>query len=273
VKLRWMYLFAALFLAAGAWLGAACGGGGDKAKEEAEEPAAVATVEDEETAATDEAADQGETSTTKPAAAFAELESYRYSIKLSLEGAAGVEGGEALGLQGALAFNVEGAFVAPDRNHVKVSGNLGGLELNEETIAVGSQSWVRSDGDWAEGEASFSTSDFSPASFLEDFDASDISAVKPTKETVNGVRSLRYKISREDIETIGQLGALFGGDGGLSDLPENFDISLWLAEDGKWPVRLVMSASGVVEGNDMSFEMSMDVTDVNDKDIEIEPPT
>ena len=252
MKFRWRYLVAALFLGLGVWLAAACGGGDEE--EEEETPAATSVAE--------EGVEEGEL--TAPAAAFAELASYRYKMRLNIAGA------EAEG--GAFAFDVEGAFVAPDRTQVKVKGKLGTLDLQEETITIGGRTWVRGDGGWEEGEATFGSGDFSPASFLEDFDADELRVLKPTKETVNGVRSLRYKIGRADIEELAKLGALFGGEGGVEDLPKTFDIDLWLAEEGRWPVRLVMSATGEAEGGEFNFEFSMDVTDVNDESIEIEPP-
>ena len=267
MKFRWTYLLAVLSLALGVSLAASCGGGG-KEEKETKEPVAAATAEEEEptAAATEEEATPEESGgpTTGPTAAFAELKSYRYAIQLNVEGADSE--------QGAFALNVEGAFVAPDRNQVKVNGNLGGLELQEESIIVGDKKWVKSDGGWEEGEPTFSTSDFSPASFLEDFDAQQLSALKPTKERINDVASLRYKITRADIESIAKLGSLFGDGGDTGELPEDFDIDLWLAEDGRWPVRMIMSATGTADGVPVKFDFSLDVTDVNDKSIEIESP-
>jgi hypothetical protein len=45
-----------------------------------------------------------------------------------------------------------------------------------------------------------------------------------------------------------------------------------LAEDGNWPVRLLVSASDVVDGKETRFHFSMDITNVNDESIKIEPP-
>lgn len=248
-----------MLLAAG--LLAACGGDGDE-KEAADRatPAADATA----------AVTPGEESTTgempAPAEAFAGLESYRIAMRFTLEGGTG-DMGETL------AMDLEGAFVAPDRSQANVSARLGDLELEEETITVGGQTWVKTGDTWAEGEAQFDISDLSPASLLEDLKPDQLRLLKPTKETVNGIESLRYSIDRGDIESLGNLSALFGDGEGLENLPEDFNIDLWLAEDGGWPVRLTMAARGAIDGGDeISLDFSLDITDVNDPGIEIEPP-
>ncbi len=274
MKFRWAYLLGALVLALGMLLAAACGGG-EEGEEEAgpspERATEVVEEEAEEEKPTREAEEEEEPELAEPSAAFADLKSYRYLMRFDIEGTS--TGQEAF--EGTFAFdlNVEGAFVAPDREQVKVTGSMFGLELEEETIRIGDRTWVHTDGGWVEGEAEFTTEDFSPASFAEAFNAEDLRILKPSKETINGIRSLRYKISKANIEKIAGFAGLFGEGAGLEDLPENFDIDLWLAEDGGWPVRLVMSASGDFDGVEGSLDLSMDVTDVNDESIEIEPPS
>jgi len=253
---------AALLVLLFAGLLAACGGDGDE-KEAAEQQAPAAAeattgATPEEDGATDE--------TAAPAEAFADLESYRIEMRFTLEGGSG-------GASEALAMDLEGAFVAPDRSQATVSARLGELELEEETITIGDQTWVKTGDVWVEGEAQFDISDLSPASLLEDLQPDQLRVLKPTKEAVNGVDSLRYSIDRTDIESLGSLSTLFGDGEGLEDLPEDFDIDLWLAEDGGWPVRLTMVAQGVIDGGDeISLDFSLDITDVNDAGIEIEPP-
>ena len=253
---------AALLVLLCAGLLAACGGDGDEKEAAEQKPPAAADA----TAAATPEEDGSTDETTAPAEAFAGLESYRIAMRFSLEGGTG-DVGEAL------AMDLEGAFVAPDRSQAKVSARLGELELEEETVTVGDQTWVKTGDVWVEGEAQFDISDLSPASLLEDLQPEQLRVLKPTKETVNGVKSLRYSIDRGDIESLGNLSALFGDGEGLESLPEDFNIDLWLAEDGGWPVRLTMVAKGAIEGADeISLDFSLDITDVNDPGIEIEPP-
>jgi hypothetical protein len=257
-----MRCVAALLVLVAAGLLVSCGGGDDK-EETADQTAPAAA--DATAAAT-----PGEEGTTgaaaAPAEAFANLESYRIQMRFTLEGGTG-DVGETL------AMELEGAFVAPDRSQASVSAHLGDLELAEETITVGDQTWVKTGDTWAEGEAQFDIGDLSPASLLEDLQPEQLSILKPTDETVNGVKSLRYSIDRGDIESLGNLSALFGDGEGLESLPEDFNIDLWLAKDGGWPVRLTMAAQGAIDGGDeINLDFSLDITDVNDPGIAIEPP-
>lgn len=257
--LRWTAVLLVL-LAAG--LLAACGGGDDD-KEAADQAAPAAAGE---TPAATPGHERPSDEVTAPAEAFANLQSYRIAMRFTLEGGAG-DAGETL------AMNLEGAFVAPDRSQASVSARLGDLELEEETITIGDRTWVKTGDTWVEGEAQFDIGDLSPTSLLEDLRPEQLRVLKPTQETVNGVKSLRYSIDRGDIESLGTLSALFGNGEGLDDLPEDFNIDLWLAEDGSWPVRLTMAARGAIDGGDeINLDFSLDITDVNDPGIEIEPP-
>jgi hypothetical protein len=253
---------AALLVLLAVGLLAACGGDGDEKETTGEvTPAAAGATA---------VATPGEESTTgeaaAPAEAFANLQSYRIAMSFTLEGGTGDMGGT-------LAMDLEGAFVAPDRSQANVSAHLGDLELAEETITVGDQTWVKTGDTWAEGQAQFDISDLSPASLLQDLKPEQLRVLKPTEETINGVKSLRYSIDRGDIESLGNLSALFGDGEGLENLPEDFNIDLWLAKDGGWPVRLTMAAQGAIDGGDeISLDFSLDITDVNDPGISIEPP-
>ena len=254
------YLAALLMILAASLL-VACGGGGkeeEAVKDKAPEAAATAAATPEEGAAE---------VTSGPAEAFAELESYRVKMSLTMEGTTA----EA---PGTLALDLEGAFVAPDRSQIHASARLDDLELEEESITIGEQTWVKTGDNWVEGEPEFQLGDFSPGSLLEELGPEQLRLLKPSNETVNGVDSLRYDIDQADVETLRSLGTLLGQDGGLENLPAEFNVGLWLAEDGGWPARVTMTARGVMDsGDEMSIDFSMDVTDVNDPDIKIEPPS
>jgi hypothetical protein len=170
-------------------------------------------------------------------------------------------------------MNLEGAFVAPDRSQTNVTAHLGDLELHEETIAVGDRTWVKAGESWVEDEPQFRLGDLSPSAFLEDFDPGEFRLLTPTEETVNAIPSHRYSIDRADIESLRGLSALLGGGESLEDLPEQFNIDLWLARDGGWPVRITMTARGSIDGDEeISLDFSLDVTDANNPIIVIEPP-
>lgn len=265
MKVRGCYL--ALLLAAtllGGLALAACDGGEDK---EAEAPPSATENAGEPTQAVEAPTGTVEAPEPAPTDAFADLDSYRYTLTLSFEGAELVDQG-----LGSVTFTLDGSYVAPDRNQVRVEGELGDLALHEETIAIGDRSWVRSDDVWEEGEATFDTADLVPSAFFAGFDTEELKIITPTEETANGVDSFRYSVDKADIEQIQALAKVFGNGDNLEDLPEDFSFDLWLAKDGGWPVRIVMTARGTSDGSDVAVELSMDITDVNDADIEIEPP-
>lgn len=254
------YLPTVLLLLA-ASLFAACGGDSGvqvSFKEEGEKTATVTlTATPEEPAAEVASA---------PADAFASLESYRINMRFTLEGAAEED-------TGILAVDLEASFVAPDRSQTWVNAHLDKLELKEESITVGDQTWIKVGDSWVEGEAQFELDDLSPASLLEELNPEQLRLLTPSKETINGVDSLRYSIGREDIDALRSLGALLRPEEDQEDLPEEFDIDLWLAEDGGWPVRVTMTARGAMDGGEeINLDFSLDITDVNDPDIKIEPP-
>jgi len=242
------YLVTLLILLA-ASLFAACGGDGEEAGAPAAAPEGSAAE-----------------ITTAPADAFAELESYRIDVRFTLEGTAGDK-------SESLALDLEGAFVAPDRSHTVAKGRLGDLELEEESITAGGLGWVKTGENWVGGVPQFELGDLSPGTLLSDLGPAQLRLLKPSEETVNGVKSLRYSIGRGDIEALSSLGAILGEDEALGELPEEFDIDLWLAEDAGWPVRVTMTARGAIdEGQEVSLDFSLDITDVNGPDIQIEPP-
>lgn len=45
-----------------------------------------------------------------------------------------------------------------------------------------------------------------------------------------------------------------------------------LAEDGGWPVKTIFKFSGEQDGQEISFQLEANVTDVDDPDIKIEAP-
>jgi hypothetical protein len=256
------YLAAALVLL-GAIILSACGGGG-KDEETAKDEAPAAATAGATAEATAPATATGVT--TGPAEAFAELKSYRVNMRLVMEG-------DATATPGAMALDLEGSYVAPDRSQVHVNAHLGELALEEESITVGAQSWVKTGDTWVEGKPQFQLGDLSPGTLLQELQPEQLRLLKPSKETVNGVNSLRYSIDRADVETLRSLGALLGQDASLDNLPDQFNVDLWLAEDGGWPVRLTMTAHGATNaGGEMNLDFSLDVTNVNDPGVKVEPP-
>lgn len=99
-----------------------------------------------------------------------------------------------------------------------------------------------------------------------------VEGMEPQKETVNGVKAVHYHIDEADLRL---LAALLGDGEGVEDMPESAigTMDVWLAEDGNWPVRVEGEVSYTDEqGRSISLEVFMEIKDINDPDIEIEPP-
>jgi len=243
-----------------------------------------------------------------PASQFpADITSYRYTMETSMEAPElmeelmqELEGAteEEEGLGGALvqlfggflmAFTqgatVEGAYVAPDRSWDKMT--LGGKPF-AEVIQIGDRSWFRmGEMDWTESGAELPSQEegvtsqisvtvSSPTELLCEGSPVELMSTVPglrtEKETINGIKAVHYHIDEADLRL---LAALFGEGEGAEEMPESATgtMDVWLAEDGNWPVRVEGEVSYTdEEGRSITFDVCMEIKDINDPDIEIEPP-
>jgi hypothetical protein len=171
-------------------------------------------------------------------------------------------------------MKMEGAVIAPDRSSMEMT--VGGHEFGS-FVQIGSKSWMKVAGltDWTEEPAS-SDSDFlfSPMDFCETAEediSSALSGLEGKKETVNGIETAHYHLDKADLTLLQDL---LGGTEDLGKLPEEFNMDVWLAEDGDWPVRMSFKASGQDDnGQPLSFDIFIEFKDFNDSSIKIEPPT
>jgi hypothetical protein len=204
------------------------------------------------------------------------LDSFRYSAELAVEA------------DGGLVLNMEGEFEAPDRLHCTISGSLNGAEVgSDELVVIGDEAWLDVGSGFeattADDADVVDDLDLCPGSplFWEDFDfLSDMGSFEGEPDTVNGVAATRYRIG-EAAEALKAIGFL---PSELEGVTVNvFDV--WTAEDGGWPVAVDMDMSADAEAAADSFglpvgdaaqeatiRMRVDITDVNDEDIHVEPP-
>ena len=211
--------------------------------------------------------------------AIQDIQSYRYSISLKLEAEAFRQTAEATPnplseFADALTalfsdMQLEGSFVAPDRSQVLL--RFQGEELELRTID--DRSWVRVGATWQE-QASSSDEDvlLTPASvcadLVEDL-APSLAAGSGEVELVNGIETIRYRLDEADLKGLPELLGRSGEEG----LPSEFAVAVWLERNDGWPVRLEIVASDVDEqGRPISLELFMEFSDIDDPDIEIEPP-
>lgn len=97
----------------------------------------------------------------------------------------------------------------------------------------------------------------------------DLTTVTPTSEKVGGLDTQHYRLDQAALETAG---TLWGGTGDFARLLKQWDVDVWLTEDG-WPARLETKSDGKYpSGRDLSAELSLEIKDPNAKDIKIEAP-
>jgi len=171
-------------------------------------------------------------------------------------------------------MKMEGAVITPDRSSMEMT--VGGHEFGS-FIQIGSQSWMKVAGltDWQEQPASEESEFlFSPLDFCETTEedlSSALSGLEGEKETVNGIEAVHYNVDKADLTLLQDF---LGGTEDLGQLPEEFNLDVWLAQDGDWPVRMSFAASGEDDqGQPLSFEILVEFKDFNDSGIKIEPPT
>lgn len=259
---------------------AACGGDG----EEEGAPAAAATpaAAEAETPAAEAETPAAAPSPSEPGfapGALTNLNSYRYTMKMELEGLesllteqmAALPGQDPTAMAESLKLEVEGAFVAPDKAESRI--RISGIDEELALTVIGNQQWVEL-GDMAIGpmEAVGDVSELDFALMMwEEFseEAGGLTCASEKKEKVNDVPTNYCGIDQATFE---QLTSLFGGTEEMGDIDE-MSLDMWLAEDGGWPVRLRVHVAGTDEtGQEFEAKLELDITDANE-DIEIKPPS
>ncbi len=202
------------------------------------------------------------------------LDSFRFSSTITADfGGNGFE------------LSAEGAFEGRDRLSCTLNISIAGLEIVQRIIIVGEDGWLHE----GRGFQTFASTDpeivddldTCPGSplFWEDFDFSDLGAVRGEPETKNGVASRH--ISLDD---------LLGAAPAFGFSPEELAAvtvhaaDVWVARDGGWPLSLHMDFEAPPDffGGDFPFQLrpgrtvratlTVNITDVNDPSISVEPP-
>jgi hypothetical protein len=259
---------------------AACtDGGGDK---DGDDPTEVATEAgggegDEDTPEAD-----GDKT---PSAAELPFDSFHYTVELSFRIDQPAEG-ESTFISGL----IEGDYAGPDSHAFESTFEFAGISGTEEVVIIGDDAWYREGaGQWRETTASdpdvqnaveLTSAD---PDFLQDPElAEGLEGIDSEEEEINSVTTRRYHISRDAVAALADLlGEEFVADAaGLED----FEMTVWLDEETDGLVRAEISATAgpeifsddtgldVEPGSTVIVEMLIDVTRINDEDIEIEPP-
>jgi hypothetical protein len=203
---------------------------------------------------------------------ISDIKSYRYTVNLKLRSPAFATTGPAATPAPLTAFGdalealfsdlkLDGAYKA-----LKFQG--GELELRE----IGDNSWIRIGGNWraqdpAEG-ANTLTPDVLCRDILDEI-APSLSKTDPTRETVNGIDSDYYQLDEADLVQLPDL----LGTGSEASLPDKYAVGVWLAREGRFPMRLNVAAEDVDDqGRPVGLTLFMEFRDVNDSGITVEPP-
>ena len=258
--MRLPLLFPCLF----ALLLVACGGGGKANETATATPKAAAASPAASTPSDDGGVTpEGETPAAPVSDPFGSLESYRYQMELSGDGATGV--------------TIKGAVEAPDGISMDFYLSDSDTPVNS-IIMIGTQAWAKNSiaGQWESvdiAEAEGQVSGLLPKDFWGDFPVDKIVGVSSDEgeETVNDVKAQHYQITDTTGDTLAKLAELFGGadQGGQ---PEKFSMDLWLAADGGWPVKATIGATFPAGSEITQASISWEVTDANNSDISIQPP-
>ncbi|MEZ4501059.1 MAG: hypothetical protein R3C39_00325 [Dehalococcoidia bacterium] len=218
-----------------------------------------------------------------PLASPSDLESFRYDLNAKISGGGGdLGGGSGVNLSIDFTVDASGAIVAPDRQQSTIKADLGFLSINLESISIGEDSWTREPGgEWttaSEGGFGDLGFDVSPTDVLPTEDDQTLSDLRDIladreweSEEVNGIDAVRYDITREDLVAMVTETGTAQDLADLEDMQE-FDGSIWLERSTGIPVKLLVDASGTVDGEENTIHLELNLKDLNDDSIEIEPP-
>lgn len=260
MRVRTLWLGAALPVAAAAVLLAAagCGGGGDSGPEPEAAALAQATPND----------------------AFP-LDRFHYEASLTLREV------KRDGKQ--VHVSTDGDYESPDRHAFTYLTGLGDTSIRRSAVVIGDKIWMREgEGDWREvglaEAAGLLTSAFSTIKpqFLggPEFDQvrANVTRLPGSEEFVNDVAAVHYRV---DASSLGLIEDFLGGGELLQDV-QDLRWELWLAEDGGWPVRLLATATvtqhvKILDDLDLEpateWELRVDITRPNDPAVTVEAPS
>ena len=161
----------------------------------------------------------------------------------------------------------EVSVVSPDRTHL-VAKNEGQPDL--ELIYIGDQAWSKLESGWSSAGGGVGSPPLPPGQVCQAvLSAPDFAGVVPVEEELDGVATRRYRFDRVESNVAG---TLLGPASDMGRLLEIYEVEVWLAEDG-WPARLEISSEGTYpSGRTLLMELTLEVRDVNDKGINVEPP-
>lgn len=246
----------------------ACGGGGGDDPDPTATSGSGGSSGGTTGTATPSGSGSGSGSNAPTRASISNLNSYKYTIKMTGTGSimADIAGGlEEIGgsSSGSVTFEVSGAYIKPDKAQTTIK--LGSFETS--TVIIGNQQWTSAFGQVI-GPSPATTSDVTSANFLADFWTDDGlgSAIEDFKcggkENVNGVSATKCTLDKAAVERLSREDPTFMDGINASSLT-TANVDAWIA-DGGYPVRMRMQMAGKDDaGANFTMNVEMDVTDIN----------
>jgi hypothetical protein len=149
-------------------------------------------------------------------------------------------------------------------------GDLGG-SFEIEVIQIEGQLWMRMGEQWMQTPAQDAdpagelTNMFDVAELLDDIEDMDYEYLG--REVVNGVDTRHFQFEAESLSRLFDLGE--------TEMAQEGTVDIWVADEADLPAfaaRMMMTSEGEVEGKQTQTTFELNVYDVNDPSINIQPP-
>lgn len=208
-----------------------------------------ATTAEATEARTDDGGQAGAGDLSGATANLSNITSYKFSMSMK-----GGSVGDLLGGQ-----PMKGTVVIKPTKAVQMSF------MGMEFVEIDGKTWVKMGDSWVSGDSGSSASmadSFAPEKmFGSTLSGTAVDGYRAAgDEQKNGTATVHYVA---DASMLNEYASLFGVDNAT-----NWSAEVWIAKDGGYPVSMAVTASGGTE----AFEMTFDITNVNDPGNEVETP-
>ena len=165
-------------------------------------------------------------------------------------------------------YVVDASFVAPDRHHFNIT-DTGNRPFG--VIVIGSQVWWEIDGVWQTRNEPLSVA-YQPVGVCEAILSElDLGQAEPQREEIDGLQTIHYSFPKNPSPS--GMAKVFGENSDAALLIPAPDVDLWLSDDGQELVRLELGGKGLYsDSRPLIVDLVLDVRDINDESITIEPP-
>ncbi len=165
-------------------------------------------------------------------------------------------------------YVVDGSVVAPDRHYFKITAT-GGEPFG--AIVIGSQLWWEEGGVWEARSGPLAVSYQPPGVCQAILSELDLGQAEPQREEIDGLQTIHYSFPKNPSPS--GMAQVFGENSDAALLVPAPDVDVWLSEDGQELVRLELGGKGLYsDGRLLIVRLVIDVRDINDESITIEPP-